>query len=191
MMKQHFPSEIETKRLILRKHALKLAPRMYSAIDSDRNHLGQYLPWVEFTSCAEDEASFIYECHRQWDQFEMYDYSMFLKQDDSFLGNVGVHSLAWLGAKCEVGYWLLSSFEGQGFVTEAVQMLVQQAAALGFLRVEIRCALENKKSVGVPKRLGFKFEGQLHQATMVRGRPQDVLVYVADFDQGQFRRARS
>lgn len=177
MVKRHFPNEIDCARLILRKHELASAPLMFASVESDRQRLSQFLPWVEFTGTVDDEVAYVYQTHGQWDRFEMYDYSLFRKSDGAYIGNAGVHNISWLGGCCELGYWILGEYEGQGYMTEAARALTDSAFANGFHRVEIRCSSANVRSAGVPRRLDFRYEARLRESTINQGKRQDTLVY--------------
>ena len=39
------------------------------------------------------------------------------------MGNSGVHIAQWESRCCELGYWILGDFEGQGYMSEAVTAL--------------------------------------------------------------------
>ena len=64
-------------------------------------------------------------------------------------------------------------------MTVAVRLLVDHALSTWDLnRVEIRAAVENHRSRAIPKRLGFRHEGTLRQAELIRGRYLDSVIYV-------------
>jgi hypothetical protein len=132
---------------------------------------------VDFTATVEDEASYLHQTHAQWDKYEMYDYSLFRKSDGAYMGNLGVHNILWLAGSCELGYWILGEFEGEGYMTEAAELLTEAAFTVGFHRVEVRCSASNLRSAGVPRRLGFRYEARLREASSDRGRYEDTLVF--------------
>lgn len=68
------------------------------------------------------------------------------------MGNLGVHTISWENDRREIGYWILGQFEGQGYMTEAVDAVTAELFRHGFNRVEIRCSSLNSKSAGVPER---------------------------------------
>ena len=67
-------------------------------------------------------------------------FHLFSKETGEFVGSSGLHRIDWSIPKFEIGYWLSTEFEGNGYMTEAVQRIEQFAfEQLGARRVEIRC----------------------------------------------------
>jgi ribosomal-protein-serine acetyltransferase len=59
-----------------------------------------------------------------------------------------------------------------------VRLLVGHALSVWQLnRVEVRAAVENRRSRAIPERLGFRQEGTLRQAELVDGRYLDSVMY--------------
>jgi RimJ/RimL family protein N-acetyltransferase len=85
----------------------------------------------------------------------------------------------WAVPRFEIGYWVRRSCKGKGYVTEAVQALVQLAfKKLGAERVEIHCSHLNEPSQRVAERCGFALEGRLrNHKREPDGELRDTLVY--------------
>ncbi|MFC1588328.1 GNAT family N-acetyltransferase [Planctomycetota bacterium] len=65
----------------------------------------------------------------------------------------------------ELDYMLAPAFRGKGIITKACSAMIDYAFdELGMKRMEIWVFEENKKSVAIPERLGFKKEGVLREA---------------------------
>lgn len=68
--------------------------------------------------------------------------------------------------------------QGKGLMTKACETLVRHAFEdLGLNRVEIRAAVDNRKSRAIPERLGFQQEGVLRDAEWLYDRYADLVVY--------------
>lgn len=156
-----FPEELETPRLILRKHSLDLAGKMFAHVDADRERLGRFLPWVAQTRTVADEEAYIRYTISQWKNLSLFDYGLYLREGLEYMGNIGVHQVSWRHSHCELGYWILGRFEGHGYMTEAVAYLEELILERGFHRIEIRCSDLNRRSAGIPERLGYVLEGTL------------------------------
>lgn len=91
---------------------------------------------------------------------------------------IGYHAVDWANRSTRIGYWLAEEHQGQGTMTEAVRLLVDHALSVwGLNRVEIRAALENRRSRAIPERLGFCEEGTRREAERVGGRYLDSVAY--------------
>ena len=126
---------------------------------------------------VDDERAWLDKAAAQWDAGELYGFGLFRKADGVYLGNIGVHAIAWEHARCEIGYWILGDFEGAGFMSEALQLVERALFAHGFNRIEIRCDAVNARSASVPRRNGYTLEGTLRQHLFEQDRFRDTLVF--------------
>ncbi|KYG64596.1 GNAT family N-acetyltransferase [Bdellovibrio bacteriovorus] len=177
MTPHHLPETIAASRVTLKKHRIELATEMFRRVDEDRERLGKFLPWVAWTKGIHDEREYIEMTHKQWADFKMFDYGVFLNDGDVYLGNVGVHTIAWEHNRCELGYWIVGGYEGQGYVSEAVKALEKVLFDEGFFRIEIRCSGANARSASVALRCGYMLEGRLRKHCIENGQRRDTLIY--------------
>ncbi len=159
-------------RLVEERHA----PALFTAIDREREHLRQWLSWVDATRTEDDILAFI---RRSMEQFASNKgFSAAVWADGCVAGVVGMHHIDWIARKAEMGYWLAREFQGRGVATAAARALTAHALVeLGLNRMEIQCAAGNTKSSAIPKRLGFTCEGTLREAQLLDGRYLDLEVY--------------
>lgn len=177
MKRQNPPERIETERLLIKRHTLGAAVPMFELVERDRKRLDIFLPWVEHMRTLDDEYAYVRMTVEHWDIGDLFDFGIYRKSDNSYLGNVGVHNVSWQHERCELGYWIAAEFEGQGFVTEATGALERALFSVGFNRVEIRCSSANARSAAVPRRLGFRLEGTLRQDQVEHGGYRDTLIF--------------
>lgn len=148
--------------------ALSDTDAIWKTIDSQREHLGRWLPFVEmtteraFTECyvtaAVDGAARNLE-----PQFA-------IRVDGVFAGLIGFRSTDRFNRRTEIGYWISKDFEGRGIMTRAVIALLNLAFSdLGMNRVQIRCATGNERSRRIPIRLGFRLEGVERDGELLSG----------------------
>jgi ribosomal-protein-serine acetyltransferase len=163
--------------VILKTHELALAGPMFSRVDTDRERLGLYLPWVTLVKTVADEENYIRSTFLHWQDGRAFEYGIFLKDSLEYLGNIGVHTISWDDERCELGYWLSGAAEGKGYMVEAVGLLEAELFRLGFHRIEIRCNSRNARSAAVPKRCGYVLEGVLREDMMEQGARRDTMVW--------------
>lgn len=84
----------------------------------------------------------------------------------------------WEHGLAEVGYALTTVYQGQGVMTEALQVLLDDLFLNTLLeRVEARCAVENLGSQRVLEKNGFQREGHLKGYFKLRGRRVDNYLF--------------
>ena len=129
---------------------------VFASVDSNRAMLRRRLPWVDAAQSAADTRAFIEEQLLKLAQQTELTAGVWL--NDEFAGVIGV-SLAADAPTAEIGYWLGARFQGKGLMTAAVRAVTAYLfEERGMRRVEIRCALENRKSRAIAERLRCALE---------------------------------
>ena len=128
------------------------AADIFRSIDTQRRHLGRWLPFVAETHCVEqseavvagmlaDTANPVYT----------------IRDGGAFAGLIGFKSADAEKHSVEIGYWLREEQQGKGIMTAAVRALCDRAfTQMDMRRIEIRCGVGNLPSNAIPRRLGFR-----------------------------------
>jgi len=104
--------------------------------------------------------------------------SILRRSDGALLGGVGLHQFAEESARAEVGYWLGREYRGNGYASEATDLLTRTAfARLGLHRVEARVYAFNVPSRRLALRCGFRYEGRLRDEVRKDGRWLSTLLF--------------
>ena len=83
----------------------------------------------------------------------------------------------------EIGYWVVEDRWGEGIATEAAAALTQVAfERVETDRAEIRVSPRNARSLGVPRKLGYREEGTLRGVGPYDGGLRDDLVVFGMLD---------
>ena len=151
------PIKINTE-VILCQLELNDASDIFELIDSQREYLGKWLPFVSSTKKINDTEKFVKAAVKApEDRFE---YIFTIRFQNKFVGIIGFKCTDKQNKKTEIGYWLSEKFQKRGIVTKSVEELCNFAFnELNMNRIQIKCAVENYPSKAIPKRLNFKFEG--------------------------------
>ena len=80
-------------------------------------------------------------------------------------------------SQCEIGFTIAPRYQGRGYATEAVRLLVGYLFARGKHRITACCDARNAASAAVLGRLGMRREGHLRQSTWAKGEWTDDLLY--------------
>lgn len=141
---------------------------IWNTIDSQREHLGRWLPFVEMTT--ERAFTEFYVTTAVEGAARNLEPQFVIRVDGVFAGLVGFRSTDRFNRRTEIGYWISKEFEGRGLMTRAVIALVNLAFSdLGMNRVQIRCATGNDRSRRIPIRLGFRLEGVERDGELLSG----------------------
>jgi ribosomal-protein-serine acetyltransferase len=149
------------------------AEPVFELIDSERDRLLLWLPELAEVRSVGDQRE-KYRRRRLSIADGSY-YSFVIEVHGEVAGTIGLEPD---GGCAELGYMLASRFERRGIVTRSLKALIDVAIAeLGIHRFEIRCAPDNRRSIAVAARLGFKYEGTLRQSTRVGDAWQDAEIH--------------
>lgn len=153
--------------IVLKELELSDAEHIFKAIDSQREYLGEWLPFVEFTKSVKDSLEYVNSVVTMPEECKEWQFSLFC--GNNFAGLAGFKETDRLNRKSEIGYWLKEEFQGRGIMTETVRALIKFGfSELCLNRVQIKCAPENVKSNKIPQRLGFTLEGIERDSEFVR-----------------------
>lgn len=157
------PEEIKGARVVVRPYHQGDGAVLFEAVNESRDELRRWLPWAESYGTPQDAEALVRRFDARWRLREDLTVGVWDAHSGRFLGGCGLHRIDWTARRFEIGYWLRSDAVGHGYMTEAVTLLCE--LAFGLLeanRVFIRCASDNHRSASIPKRLGFRHEGTLH-----------------------------
>ena len=100
------------------------------------------------------------------------------KDEQRFLGGVGLNFINRVHQVGNLGYWVRSSETGKGVASRAARLAAQFGfAQLGLHRIEILAAIPNLASQRVAERAGAVREGVLRKRLLIRGVPHDAVLF--------------
>ncbi len=164
------------KDIRLEVTAAKHAEPLYEAVNDNRTHLAEFLPWVGNMQTVSDFLEYIQNCELLYEQKK--EVSFVILNGGKAAGRIGLHHLNLQNKNAAIGYWLTKEAEGKGIITRSCERLI----SLGFEklelhRIEIKAAINNLKSRAIPEKLNFKKEGILRGAELVNGHYLDLVLY--------------
>jgi len=162
--------ELRSERIIVRPYRESDAKSLFEAVAESRDHLRPWLPFADEHQTVEESRDWIIHQVASWVLREDLMPGIWEAATGRFLGGSGLHPRNWETRYFEIGYWLRASATGQGYITEAVQLLSDYAfSTLAATRVEIRCDERNVRSAAVAQRLGFVQEARLRNEQLAAG----------------------
>jgi len=174
------PKTMETERLLLRAMHPKNAQAVHAGVQESMAALSRWMPWARPDETVEDTRRHLREANTHFTQHEEFSFTLWRKADEEFMGCAGIHRIDWAVPRFEIGYWLRTCMEGQGYITEVVKHFTTFLFdERGANRIEIRCDAENRRSAAVAERCGYTLEARLrHERRNTAGALADTLIYV-------------
>ncbi len=158
------PIPIKTPRLILRPPHVKDAPVVNEAILESFDRLSKWLDWADHRPTLEETEENLQIMYSRWLSREDLPFCIFDRITGNYIGETGLHKIDWSLPRCEIGYWVRTSYSGKGIAIESTHALLLYALKeLNAVRVEIKCDEDNIKSRRIPEALSFVEEGILRR----------------------------
>lgn len=160
--------------LTLRPLTGRDAGELFLLVDSYRQELGRWLPWVPATRAVADSSFYIMSLTGFWKTGLAY--GIFLGGE--LVGTLGFQHGDERNDKVELGYWLAPPQHSQGLGSRAVRLALQAAFTHTTVhRVVARVQLENRPSIRLLEKAGFGFEGVEREGLKFASGYRDHRVY--------------
>lgn len=172
-------TELIEGRFLLRPYRPADLPAFVDAVRESQASVGRWMTWAHAGFSTADGAEWLDRCARGWRDGTGYEFGIFDRETGEFVGGGGLNALHAVHPFCNLGYWVRSSWEGQGAASSAVRALSRHAfGQLRLQRVEIVVADGNEPSLAVARRCGARYEGLLrHRLLGVDGSPWDAHMF--------------
>jgi len=119
----------------------------------------------------DDEQDFIEESVSSDDSV-----NLLICKDEDAKGIISLTDQDREGKVGELGIWIHPDFHGNGLGTEAAELLTDHAFnQLNYHKIYARAQKQNRPSIGVWEKLGFRREGELRDHTYAQGEYQNVI----------------
>lgn len=161
-----FAGIIEAERIILKQPvpSFELAKEIFAAIEESRENLEPWLPWCKKTTKAEDSFGFLKDwCEKNRSDKTGFAYLIHDKSSGKYLGCIDFMKVSDTDKTGEIGYWIRTSAQGKGYMSEALKALEKELFGQGINRIYIGNDTRNIRSANVAKRAGYHLDGILRQ----------------------------
>jgi ribosomal-protein-serine acetyltransferase len=173
--KELFPLRID-RDVRLTLFEPRRALELFNLVDSNRIHLREWLPFVDDYRSVAAATQFI--TRNQAGGVGTTRLAMGIRIREMLAGVVTFDYIDWSNRAALIGFWLGKSFQGRGIMTRTCSVLIGLAFnELDLNRVEISCAVENRRCRLVPERLGFRQEGVSRQREWLYDHFVDTVSY--------------
>lgn len=164
------------KRLFLKNLHEYDAESLFLLVDHNRDHLREWLPWVDGNTHVEHSLEFIRIAQLQMERGLGPICGVFF--DNELCGVCGFHPYDNLNHCITLGYWLAKSACGKGIATECTKTMVNFAfETLQVNKVCISAAIKNVASRRIPTKLMMVNDGINRDGEFLNGRYHDLVMY--------------
>jgi RimJ/RimL family protein N-acetyltransferase len=151
---------------------------MWSAVRESVNELCEWMVWCKPDYSFEDSAAFVSRCAAEWNENKSYSFVIFDREDDSFLGSIGLNGINHTHKLANVGYWVRTEKTRRGVASAALGLIARFAFNHTELhRMEIVVPVRNYASLRAAEKAGATREGLLRSRVMLDGTPGDAVMY--------------
>lgn len=144
----------------LRRSRVDDLDALMTAIESSQTDLARWLPWADPMPTVEDERAVVENMEANFATDNDWGYFLIERHSGELVGGAGLHPTG--RGTAEIGYWVRSDRTRRGYATAAAGALTD--AAFQHLpdvqRVVIRMDQANVASAAVPRKLGYRLEGE-------------------------------
>lgn len=163
----------ETVLKLLERHH---AEELFHLVESNREHLRPWFPWVDTTREPADSEAFINDALQGFANGTCIHFGIWHR--GKLVGVVAPHTIRESNRSGEIGYWVGKDAEGQGIITRSCAAIIDYLVEVRKLnRIEARCVVSNQRSRQVMERLGMRHEGTLRQWEKIAQGYEDLLIY--------------
>jgi len=178
------PHELRGVRVCLRPYAAGDGVTVQEAIEESRDHLRPWMAWTDSRSTVEECEIYVRNALARWLTQEDVTVGMWDCSTDRYVGGIWLYPLDRNVPAMAIGYWVRTSAQGHGYVTEGVTLLCKLAfTTFAAQRISIQCDAANTRSANIPRRLGFVHEATLrNHGRNTSGELADTFVFAVTRD---------
>ena len=152
------------------------AEEIFDLIERNREHLRKWLGWLDVSTEIETTYQFIDANLRRFVVDEALDTAILY--GGKIVGKISLHTVNRSNQSAQIGYMLDEGYGGKGIMTRAAKTMTDIGMfEYDLHKIEIRAAVDNKKSRAIPERLGYKKEGRIRSAEWLYNQYVDHVVY--------------
>ncbi len=180
MALESIPDSFTTDRLLVRAPRGGDGVEVFAAIQESLENLRQWMEWAQQSVTLDEQEARVRRSRLDFRKHRNMLFYMYHQENEHLLGCLGLHLQSESVPSYEIGYWIRTSMQGKGYVTEAVNGLTDYAFNhFSAQRLEIHCDAENQRSAAVAERCAYTLEALLkHHRRNMQGELADTLIFV-------------
>ena len=164
---------LETERLILKQYEIEFADAIYEVVK--HQEIADTMVMIPHPYPREVVDRWISYLQKSFEKGTAYEFAVFLKENNRYIGNCGLVAVSKNHGNAEVGYFIDPSQWGKGYATEACKKIIDYGFQDHQLnRIYSRCMVRNIASRKVMEKSGMVWEGRHRQEFLKDGVYEDM-----------------
>ncbi len=107
-----------------------------------------------------------------------FNFAMYEKDTEKFLGLFGIFNIDYFNKKAEIGYWLGKKYWGEGLGSIGIRMLLNYSFNnLNLNKIYAKSFVFNLRSIHLMESLKFVKEAELRDEVKIGGRYKNLVIY--------------
>lgn len=144
------------------------AEEVFAIIDTHREELRKWLPWVDSSKSVQNTQAFIQATiGKQWT----------IHYNSKIAGLIGLNKIYDNYKKIVIGYWLSPDFWGQGLMKQACQAFCNHFFKQGTEEIIAYVSVANPRSTKLIESLRFVKAGVIPDGEILLGNKYDQIVF--------------
>ena len=149
---------------------------LYCAVHESLKELKPWMSWATDTYTELTARDYIAIARARWEEGTFYAFAV--TRADELLGVCTLSSIHPIYHFCNLGYWVRTTYRGQGIAGRASKLVARFAFEnLGLIRAEIVIAVGNAASLRVAEKIGAHDEGILLNRMVIGKSIYDAHMY--------------
>jgi len=168
--------QLKGKRIILRCHKMSDVDDIVKNINDKR--ISAWTSHIPYPYNKKDAIQFISKAQYKYNHQKAFELAIVLNDSNKLIGGIALHYVGKDKKQAELGYWVGKKYWDQGYVTEAVDLILNFGfKKLKLHRIQALCFKANKASERVMIKSGLKKEGEIRECTYRLGSWHNILRY--------------
>ena len=173
------PNQFESTRLILRTPLDGDGSITFPALLETREPFARWFPEIRIPNSTQEAEEDLRAEQANLLLRQTIRLLIFRQDTGGFVGEAQFTNFDWNIPRCEIEYWVRTSMQKQGFMTEAIERMTDFGFdVLQMARISIHCDPNNVAGVRVAEKAGYLLEGTLrNHRRQSDGQLADTAIY--------------
>jgi len=162
--------------ITLRPFRMEDSVQLHEAVHESLKELKPWMSWATEDYTQLTAREYITITRARWDERTLFAFA--ITRNDEIVGGCTLSSIHPIYHYCNVGYWVRTSYHGQGIAVRATKLAARFGFEnVGLIRAEIVVAVGNQASMRVAEKIGAHYEGILLNRMVIGKSIYDAHMY--------------